>query len=79
MAPLTRGVMCRQVTRLESQVTRYKSSSEEAEKAEEDLKHEKRRLQKEVTCLVVLVSLIGTGYSTAALCFIASQRNLVSV
>ena len=40
--------MCFQVTRLESQVTRYKSAAEDAEKAEEELKLEKRRLLKEV-------------------------------
>lgn len=37
-----------QVTRLEGQVTRYKSSAENAEKVEDELKAEKRKLQREV-------------------------------
>lgn len=37
-----------QVTRLEGQVTRYKSAAENAEKVEDDLKAEKRKLQREV-------------------------------
>lgn len=37
-----------QVTRLEGQVTRYKSAAENAEKIEDDLKAEKRKLQREV-------------------------------
>ncbi|XP_068558177.1 leucine-rich repeat flightless-interacting protein 2 isoform X14 [Cebidichthys violaceus] len=36
------------VTRLESQVTRYKSASENAEKVEDELKAEKRKLQREL-------------------------------
>ncbi|XP_069554849.1 leucine-rich repeat flightless-interacting protein 2 isoform X13 [Brachyistius frenatus] len=36
------------VTRLEGQVTRYKSASENAEKVEDDLKAEKRKLQREL-------------------------------
>ncbi|XP_026232820.1 leucine-rich repeat flightless-interacting protein 2 isoform X5 [Anabas testudineus] len=36
------------VTRLEGQVTRYKSSSENAEKVEDELKAEKRKLQREL-------------------------------
>lgn len=42
------------MTRLECQVTRYKSASEEAEKAEEELKVEKRRLLKEVNWLTCI-------------------------
>lgn len=37
-----------QVTRLESQVNRYKQTAEMGEKTVEELKVEKRRLQKEV-------------------------------
>lgn len=37
-----------QVIRLESQVKRYKTASETAEKNEEELKAEKRKLQREV-------------------------------
>lgn len=37
-----------QVTRLEGQATRYKSAAENAEKIEDDLKAEKRKLQREV-------------------------------
>ena len=37
-----------QVTRLEGQVTRYKGVSENAEKVEDELKAEKRKLQREV-------------------------------
>jgi hypothetical protein len=39
-----------QVARLESQVIRYKSASETAEKVEDELKVEKRKLQREVRC-----------------------------
>lgn len=38
-----------QVIRLEGQVTRYKSAAENAEKIEDELKVEKRKLQREVT------------------------------
>lgn len=37
-----------QVTRLEGQVTRYKAASENSEKVEDELKAEKRKLQREV-------------------------------
>lgn len=37
-----------QVIRLEGQVTRYKSAAENAEKIEDELKVEKRKLQREV-------------------------------
>lgn len=40
-------VLC-QVTRLEGQVGRYKSAAENAEKVEDELKAEKRKLQREV-------------------------------
>ena len=36
------------VARLESQVIRYKSAAEASEKAEDELKVEKRKLQREV-------------------------------
>lgn len=39
------------VMRLESQVTRYKSAAENAEKIEDELKAEKRKLQREVNFL----------------------------
>jgi hypothetical protein len=44
------------VTRLDSQVNRYKTAAETAEKAEEELKQEKRRLQKEVIESFVLLN-----------------------
>jgi len=37
------------VARLESQVIRYKTASEAGEKAEDELKLEKRKLQREVS------------------------------
>lgn len=37
-----------QINRLEGQVTRYKSSADNAEKIEDELKAEKRKLQREV-------------------------------
>lgn len=42
------------VARLESQVIRYKSAAEVSEKSEEALKAEKRKLQREVSFVVVL-------------------------
>uniref|UniRef100_A0A4W6FRK8 LRR binding FLII interacting protein 1 n=1 Tax=Lates calcarifer TaxID=8187 RepID=A0A4W6FRK8_LATCA len=43
------------VTRLEGQVTRYKSAAENAEKVEDELKAEKRKLQREVElCFLTL-------------------------
>lgn len=39
------------VARLESQVVRYKSAAETAEKVEDELKLEKRKLQREVSGL----------------------------
>uniref|UniRef100_A0A672F4P6 Leucine rich repeat (in FLII) interacting protein 1a n=1 Tax=Salarias fasciatus TaxID=181472 RepID=A0A672F4P6_SALFA len=38
------------VTRLEGQVTRYKSAAENAEKVEDELKADKRKLQREAEC-----------------------------
>lgn len=38
-----------QVARLESQVIRYKSAAETSEKIEDELKIEKRKLQREVS------------------------------
>ena len=40
-----------QVIRLESQVSRYKQAAENAEKIEDELKAEKRKLQREVNFL----------------------------
>ena len=40
-----------QVIRLESQVSRYKLAAENAEKIEDELKAEKRKLQREVNFL----------------------------
>lgn len=40
-----------QVTRLEGQVTRYKTAAENAEKVEDELKAEKRKLQREVAVI----------------------------
>ena len=37
------------ITRLEGQVKRYKTAAEKSEAAEEELKAEKRKLQREVT------------------------------
>lgn len=39
-----------QIIRLEGQVTRYKTASEAAEKVEDELKVEKRKLHREVQC-----------------------------
>ena len=39
------------VLRLESQVKRYRSAAEGSEKVEDDLKQEKRKLQREVSKL----------------------------
>lgn len=41
-----------QIGRLEGQVARYKNAAENAEKVEDELKAEKRKLQREVTDLV---------------------------
>ena len=38
-----------QINRLEGQVSRYKSASDNSEKVEDELKAEKRKLQREVT------------------------------
>lgn len=43
-----------QINRLEGQVSRYKASADNAEKVEDELKAEKRKLQREVktrTCI----------------------------
>ncbi len=37
-----------QITRLEGQVSRYKTSADNSEKVEDELKAEKRKLQREV-------------------------------
>lgn len=38
-----------QISRLEGQVCRYKASADNSEKVEDELKAEKRKLQREVT------------------------------
>ncbi|KAI5107443.1 leucine-rich repeat flightless-interacting protein 2 isoform X21 [Silurus meridionalis] len=43
-----REILIEQVTRLEGQVTRYRSAAENAEKVEDELKAEKRKLQREL-------------------------------
>lgn len=48
-----------QVARLEGQVTRYKTCAENAEKVEDELKAEKRKLQREVErCFLTLAKKI---------------------
>lgn len=44
----TRLLVALQVTRLEGQVMRYKTAAENSEKVEDELKAEKRKLQREV-------------------------------
>ena len=44
------------VARLESQVIRYKSAAEASEKAEDELKVEKRKLQREVWILIFITN-----------------------
>lgn len=46
-----RPVFCLQISRLEGQVLRYKTAAENAEKVEDELKAEKRKLQREVRFL----------------------------
>jgi len=43
-----------QVTRLDTQVQRFKTAAEEAESREDDLKVEKRKLQREVRLFMEL-------------------------
>lgn len=58
-----------QVNRLETQVKRFKYDAEEAEKLEEELKSDRRRLQREVNCCVstnnCLNCIILNPYSTS--------------
>lgn len=42
-------ILCLQLLRMESQVKRYKGAADEAEGNIEDMKSEKRKLQKEVS------------------------------
>ena len=51
-AKLTGCVALFQVGRLETQVKRYKSDAERAEGVEDELKQEKRKLQREVSTLI---------------------------
>lgn len=44
------------VARLESQVVRYRTAAETSEKAEDELKVEKRKLQREVTLIQIVLS-----------------------
>lgn len=53
-----------QVIRLESQVTRYRSAAENAEKIEDELKAEKRKLQREVSVLGPASTPLETGCFT---------------
>lgn len=46
-----------QVARLESQVIRYKSAAETSEKVEDELKVEKRKLQREVCFIKFVIEL----------------------
>lgn len=51
LQPTWRFVVGFQVTRLEGQVMRYKTAAENAEKVEDELKAEKRKLQREVAVI----------------------------
>ncbi|XP_041118325.1 leucine-rich repeat flightless-interacting protein 2-like isoform X21 [Polyodon spathula] len=51
------------VIRLEGQVTRYKSASENAEKVEDDLKAEKRKLQRELRTALDKINELEVGNS----------------
>ncbi|XP_077128443.1 leucine-rich repeat flightless-interacting protein 1 isoform X24 [Ranitomeya variabilis] len=51
------------IIRLESQLTRYKSSSENAEKVEDELKAEKRRLQRELRAALDKIEELEVGNS----------------
>ncbi|KAK6485246.1 leucine-rich repeat flightless-interacting protein 2-like isoform X18 [Huso huso] len=51
------------VIRLEGQVTRYKSASENAEKVEDDLKAEKRKLQRELRTALDKIDELEVGNS----------------
>ncbi|XP_069839271.1 leucine-rich repeat flightless-interacting protein 2-like [Dendropsophus ebraccatus] len=51
------------IIRLESQLTRYKSSAENAEKVEDELKAEKRRLQRELRAALDKVEELEVGNS----------------
>lgn len=59
------------MTRLEGQVTRYKSSAENAEKVEDELKAEKRKLQREVDCCFLTLQTDKLACLTASV-FIAA-------
>lgn len=45
---------CVKVSRLETQVTRFRLAAETSEKAEDDLKAEKRKLQREVYSIQII-------------------------
>lgn len=49
------NTFCCQVSRLEGQVKRYKDMAEDSEKAEDDLKAEKRKMQREVCKISISV------------------------
>lgn len=49
-----------QINRLEGQVLRYKTAAENAEKVEDELKAEKRKLQREVLALLCFLEYIPT-------------------
>lgn len=44
-----------QINRLEGQVSRYKAAADNSEKIEDELKAEKRKLQREVKILTVVI------------------------
>lgn len=50
-----------QVTRLEGQVVRYKTAAENSEKVEDELKAEKRKLQREVASFSAPSHVVVTG------------------
>ena len=50
----SRGHVLVQVMRLESQVKRFKGSADESEKTIEEMKLDKRKLQRDVSCIQML-------------------------
>lgn len=57
--PITKGPFSYlQISRLEGQVLRYKTAAENAEKVEDELKAEKRKLQREVFVFICFLEYI---------------------
>lgn len=59
-----------QINRLEGQVSRYKASADNAEKVEDELKAEKRKLQREVKtrkCILLCENLSGLSVTCSPL------------